>query len=151
MTDEFKVDKKIMERGVIGAKYPNYVIKKPLIFSGFLIVIILFFIVLLRDGGSTHYYLSCPPYGPDCKNELWVGCEDFGAVQFCASEDVRGVVCGRDPVVCEMEMLPAGFESGERPSWLYENFVWLALLIPLCFVGLNHLIYNGGGKRVRGE
>ena len=124
----------------------GYVVNRWVTNGSFIILILLLGYVASVDGVESlrgSVYLECPvdATGGTCVNPFYD--------EFCGSIGLVGFAPSEAPpvVVCEPEFVPAGWSWGEPPSWVAKNFGWLSVLIVLCGLVLNHLLYNLGWRK----
>lgn len=98
--------------------------------------ILLFFAVFAEGFDfSSRVYFHCPVDGPSCPNP-YSKLDMYAAFRVCP-----------DPGLCEIETFYPGESFGDKPSFLIDYFLEIVLFIWAGAFGLNHLVFNGEGKK----
>jgi len=101
--------------------HDKYIVDRRIVIFYLMILFSIFLYGASQQGFdfSQHYYFNCS-IGP-CENVFYGKC----SMDWCSEK-----------------ILPSGFSYGEKPSYLSTNFSWIAMLLGLVAVIVNHFIYN---------
>lgn len=134
LADDMKVG------GYRGILPKGYVLKKWLIWLGFLPSLLFLGYMLMVEGTGEKWFIECPDSALQCKNPFYSQCNEFNSQ--CANEKLRAVACAENPYLCSLQFLPSGFTAGEPPGELYGNFFSITAGFPLFMLVLNHVLFN---------
>lgn len=120
---------------------PGYKFDKLIGFSCLLILVGLFGYVFISEGVGG-FSISCPSnvIGGHCQNPFWKDCE-MNAMYGCTPKEY---LPEQYIYLREEEFFPAGFVAGNPPSFLNTYFGWVAFVLVIITILVNHFVHNKG-------
>lgn len=142
--EEFKKDSKEFYKPGRFKEIKGYKVDRWIVRIMIGVLVLLLVVVLAQTGFSLEekYYYKCPENarGGLCENPFYKGCL-YGNCPLGLDLDYSDYPEEFESI-SNMSLLPAGFEIGEKPPYLAENFGEITALLLVLGVIINHFLHN---------